>query len=547
MQRNLEAMAAKKYDVLVIGGGISGAAIAHDAALRGLSVALVEKGDFGGATSAATSKLIHGGLRYMKTFEFGLVRESLRERRTMEYIAPHIVGPIPFMVPNYSKLMQSKLAMVPAMFLYDKLSFDKADLDDLDRRVPGWENYGKEETLTKEGGLKTDGLSGSVVYYDCQMYSSVRLTLEFILGAAENGADLANYTRVENLLRKDKDVEGAAVVDVLSNKKYEIRADITINAAGPWADCLTDFIGESAHKKLVRSQGIHIITKKITNNHALVLTTKTGRLFFILPWRGYSLIGTTDTKWEGNPDEYCVDKKDILHFIDEINEAYPSANLTIDDVQWSYGGLRPIVEQDTTVKDVNKASRKYEIYDHKKDDGVGGVISVIGGKYTTSRSLAQSVVDMAARKMNLPVPTHATAGYILPGGRIGSYAGFRCRLMRDYGVHADDAIHWTRTYGAHCVPIFEAVKKNPKLGERIDERHVETWAVVDRAVKDEMAVTLDDVLFRRTGLGTTGELSDKSVRAVADRMKTLLRWTKKQCDAEKKAAIAKLKSKGMTG
>jgi len=545
MQRNLEFMATKNYDILVIGGGISGAAIAHDAALRGLSVALVEKADFGGATSSATSKLIHGGLRYMKTIEFSLVRESLRERRTMEYIAPHIVAPIPFMVPNYRKLMQSKLAMVPAMFLYDKLSFDKADLDDIDRKLPGWENYGSKETLVLESGLKQKGLCGSVVYYDCQMFSSERLSLEFILGAAENGADMANYTQVKSLLMDNKCVKGAVVVDVLNNKEFEIRAKTTINAAGPWADYVTDFIGESARKKLVRSQGIHLITRKLTNSHALVLTSKTGRIFFIVPWRGLSLIGTTDTRWEGDPDKYGVQKKDVLHFIDEVNEAYPSANLTLEDVMWTYGGLRPIVEKDTKIEDVNKASRKYEIYDHKKDDGISGVISVIGGKYTTSRSLAESVIDMAAFKMNMPIPSHATAGYILPGGRIGSYAGFRTRIMRDYDVHSDDAIFWTRAYGAHSIALFEAIKNDKKLGEKIDPQYLETWAVVDRAVTKEMALTLDDVIFRRTGLGTTGQLSDKSIRSIATRMKNLLGWTQKRTDSEKQQAIAKIKARGM--
>ncbi len=541
MKRDIAAMAKKTFDLLVIGGGISGAAIAHEASLRGFSTALLEKSDFGGETSAATSKLVHGGLRYLKNVEFGLVRESLRERRIFEYIAPHMVAPLPFMIPTYRWTQTNMPMMWAAMFLYDKLSFDKARLDDLDLKIPRWRRFDRKETLVLEDGLKSEGLSGSVLYYDCQMWTPERLTLEFIRGAAENGACVANYAKVQSLLRENKAVAGVAVKDLVEGKEYEIRSRMTINAAGPWADYVSGMVGERTKEHIVRSEGIHLVTRPLTRGHAVVLSTPAGRLFFIIPWRGLSLIGTTDTRFEGDPDNYRLSRNSVENFIDEINGACPSANLTLKDVQWAYGGLRPIVETDTEVEDINKASRRYEIHDHKKD-GVQGFITVIGGKYTTSRSLAETIIKTAARNLNLPLPPKVSHAYVLPGGRMGSLRGFQTRLMRNLGVHSDEAVLWTKTYGAHAYGLLEAGKADKNLAERIDENHFETMAVVDMAVNEEMAQTLDDVVFRRTGLGTTGRLSDKAVRKIADRTASLLGWPKKKAKEQADATIARIRS-----
>jgi glycerol-3-phosphate dehydrogenase len=276
-----------------------------------------------------------------------------------------------------------------------------------------------------------------------------------------------------------------------------------------------------------------------------VLRTPTNRLFFVIPWRGCSLIGTTDTRYEGNPDEYKVSRSRVLEFIDEVNAAMPSANLTIDEVQWTYGGLRPIVETETAVKDVNKASRRYEIHDHQKEDGVRGFVTVIGGKYTTSRALAEKVVELAAGKLNSPIPARMTAGYVLPGGRIGSWAGYQVRLMREFELPADDAERWVRTYGNRSYKVISAARGYPPMAEKIDPDHFETMAVVDMAVNDEMALTLQDVLFRRTGLGTMGRLSDEAVRKVALRMGTLLGWKAERIEEECRPVLERLRQRGM--
>jgi glycerol-3-phosphate dehydrogenase len=269
MIRDMKKMAGRHYDVLVIGGGITGAFIAWDATLRGLKVALIDKGDFGAATSAATSKLIHGGLRYLKTLEVGLVRESLQERRVMEIIAPHLVYPLPFVFPGYGWGMRGMPAAVSAMVFYDTLSYDRKWINDDDKKIPGHETFSAEQIHALEPILDPAELKGGVIYYDCQMYSPERLTLEPILSAAEYGADVANYAFAEDLISEGEGITGARVMDLMSGKEFEIKASVTVNAAGPWADLLLGKIRGRKHHGLVRSKGIHIITRPLHKDHAI--------------------------------------------------------------------------------------------------------------------------------------------------------------------------------------------------------------------------------------------------------------------------------------
>jgi glycerol-3-phosphate dehydrogenase len=233
MIRDIKKMAGEHYDVLVIGGGITGAFIAWDATLRGLKVALIDKGDFGAATSAATSKLIHGGLRYLKTLEVGLVRESLQERRIMEIIAPHLVYPLPFVFPAYGWGMRGMPAALSAMVFYDTLSYDRKWINDDDKKIPGHEKFTADQIVAMESILDPVELKGGVIYYDCQMYNPERLTLEPILSAAEYGADVANYVLAQDIILEADRVGGARVTDTLSGKEYDLKASITVNAAGP--------------------------------------------------------------------------------------------------------------------------------------------------------------------------------------------------------------------------------------------------------------------------------------------------------------------------
>lgn len=539
MIRDIKKMAGNHYDVLVIGGGITGAFIAWDSTLRGLKVALIDKGDFGAATSAATSKLIHGGLRYLKTLEVGLVRESLQERRIMEIIAPHLVYPQPFVFPAYGWGMRGMPAAVSAMVFYDTLSYDRKWVNDDDKKIPGHETFSAEQILKIEPILDPADLKGGVIYYDCQMYNPERLTLEPILSAVEYGAEVANYVQAEDLLREGDRVTGARVVDLLVNREYDLKASVTVNASGPWADLILGKVRGRKHHGLIRSKGIHIITRPLYKDHAMVLQTKSGRHFFIIPWRGHSLIGTTDVVYKGHPDDFKVTEGDITDFLEEINVTVPAARLTRSDVQFQYGGLRPIVEKETSVEvEVYDASRKYELYDHEADEGIRGFITAIGGKYTTSRNMARQLVDMLFLKLGreaVPCQTHTTP---LLGGEIGRFTSFvaRAKIRKPAGLSDDVVLNLCRNYGSRYLDVIGAEEKKVHLS-RICEQFPDIWVEVLHAVRHEMAVCLRDVLFRRTGLCTLGNPGDDVVERVAEFMAKELRWKKARKNEEMEKAL----------
>jgi glycerol-3-phosphate dehydrogenase len=539
MIRDIKKMAGEHYDVLVIGGGITGAFIAWDAALRGLKVALIDKGDFGAATSAATSKLIHGGLRYLKTLEVGLVRESLQERRIMEIIAPHLVYPLPFVFPAYGWGMRGMPAALSAMVFYDTLSYDRKWINDDDKKIPGHEKFTADQIVAMESILDPVELKGGVIYYDCQMYNSERLTLEPILSAAEYGADVANYVLAQDIILEADRVGGARVTDTLSGKEYDLKASITVNAGGPWADLILGKVRGRKHHGLIRSKGIHIITRPLHKDHAIVLQTKTGRHFFIIPWRGSSLIGTTDVVYKGHPDDFKITEADIADFLVEINTTVPAARLTRADVRFQYGGLRPIVEKETSVEvEVYDASRKYELYDHEKDEGVKGFVTAIGGKYTTARNMARQLVDMIFTKLKkeaVMCQTHTTPLY---GGEIGRFASFVERAKFHKPEELDNKVmeNLCRNYGSRYVDVIKAAEKKRHLGV-ICEAFMDIWAEVFYAIRSEMAVSLSDVLFRRTGLCTLGNPGTDIIEEVADVMAKELKWKKAMKHAEIEKAL----------
>ena len=417
MKRFIETHSGKLYDIIVIGGGITGAAVAYEAASRGLSVALVEKGDFGAATSAATSKLIHGGLRYLANFELDLVRESLKERRILENIAPNFVYPIPFIVPLYNNSKSNKWLLKPAMLIYDTLSYDKGFTWDRTKKIPLHCSLSRKKTLEIEPVVKPGNLTGGIIFYDCSSIIPERLTLAFIKSAVKFGADVSNYAKVEDFTKEAGKVTGLIVRDLLTGKTVELRGKMTINCGGPWADIILDIArGKPGSQHVKRSQGIHIITRKLTNKYVIGALTPDGRYCNIIPWRGHSLIGTTDREYTGDPDNYTVTREAIEDFIGEVNGSYGGGDLIqYSDVLYAYGGLRPLIDDET--RDVVKTSRKYEIYDNA-DDGLQGLVTVEGGKYTTSRNLAENVLKTVMKKWGAPYKNSVTTMRHLTGCEI---------------------------------------------------------------------------------------------------------------------------------
>ncbi len=549
MKRDLYAMTSRTYDVIIVGGGITGACIARDAALRGLNVALVEKGDFASATSAASSKLIHGGLRYLQNLELGLVRESLRERRVWSNIAPHLIDPLTFLMPLSGGRLSGRLKMGLALTAYDWLAYDRNRLDDPRKSIPSHRTLSRDEAIALEPGIESEHLTGAAIFYDYQMYSPERLALECILDAASCGASVANYVEALGFERDGDRVVGVRVRDRRRGGfEFTIRGHVTVNAAGPWADILMAQVsGNGASRNLIRSKGIHIITRDLTNGHGLAVPTDEGH-FFILPWRGHSLIGTTDTVYEGHPDDFCVTEQEISDFVALIRKGYPVSNLQRSDVLHFYGGLRPIVDTTTSEleggeeeegADSYNASRAAEIVDHERETGVWGMITAIGGKWTTSRSLAEQIVDLLMEKLEKPEKPCTTDFTPTYGGDVGPYRDFLGRSYVKYSSMPEFIIeNLTKNYGSRIDDLFTVAEEDERLTRVISDEFPDIAAQVVYAVREEMALTLEDVLFRRSGLGTLGRPSDETLAQVAALMARELHWT----DEERQAQLAQVEA-----
>ncbi len=536
MNRIFESSSKNHFDLIVIGGGITGVSVAYEAASRGLSVALFEKDDFGQATSAATSKLIHGGLRYLKNLEFGLVRESLTERRIWANIAPNFVYPIPFMVPTYNNLKSNRFFLFMGMVLYDILSYDKGWTWDKSKKLPLHKTISKKRTLELEQCMISKGLTGSSIYYDCQNINPERLTLSVLKSAVANGAQVANYAKVKSFIRSNGHILGVNVVDILSGSEHQFTSDITINCAGPWADILLNTVSGDAENNhsIRRSEGIHIITKKLCNTHAVTMMTKNGRHIMIIPWRNHTLIGTTDKEYTGNPDDYKVTRQSIEGLIEDMNDNYGCEKITYDDVLFAYGGLRPLVDDQTEAS--YESSRKYEIFDNAKD-GLDGLLTIEGGKYTTSRKLACQAMKMVSKKIKKKVNSSVTSKQHLEGSNIKDMNKFLIDLKRVYPQFSSQTVEYIgKNYGQECHRVFELAINDRSLSEVVSHDG-EILAEVSYALKSEMAKSLTDILLHRTGIGTLGYPGDKVFNKVMSLAKEHLKWDEEKVQMESEKAM----------
>lgn len=523
-------MSTTLFDVLVIGGGIVGATVAWDASLRGLRVGLVEKGDFGEGTSSATSKLLHGGLRYLRQMELRLVRESLRERRILSIITPHLVTPLPFLIPAYG--WGERVALSAGARLYNTLSYDRGRVPHEHQRIPKARILNREDTAERAPALPDDGLVGSMLYHDARMHDPARHLLEFIHSAVRHGARVANYAEAVDFTVEQDAIQDVTVRDAFTEQSYTLGARVVVNATGPWADGVLHQIRADASVPMRRSKGIHIITPPVTNlDQALVLQTPDDRHLFFLPWRGHSLIGTTDVPFDGHPDEVAVTEHDLRDFLDTINATFPPAQLTRDDVLHFYAGLRPLVDMEGSA-DTYEASRKHEIY-HHTGNGMHNLFTAIGGKYTTARHLAEQLVDRIFETLNRPPVPCTTDVVPTVGGDTGSFPHFLEWVQQHYSALPEEtAHHLARSYGTRITDVMATARRGPVLMQRPSERTPDIMAQVDYAVEREMAQTLPDVMLRRTGIGTLGEPSLDTIETVAQRMASHLNWDSRRFDDE---------------
>ncbi|GAB2883232.1 glycerol-3-phosphate dehydrogenase/oxidase [Nocardioides pacificus] len=524
---------ALSVDVLILGGGITGAAIAHEAASRGYSVALVERDDFGAATSAATGKLVHGGLRYLKHLEVRLVRESLRERRILSEIAPNLVHPYPIVLPDAGLVEHLGLTA------YDVLSLDRNRVRDPGKRIPRHRRMSAAEARA----ARVDSGRTPLLYHDCVMISPERLTLAFLRSAATNGALITNHTRAERLLTEPAGpgtrVLGAVVTDLLDGHEHEIRARVVVNATGPWAhDVLArdPATRETAGARpRVRSEGIYLVTRQLTDVMTLHVTPH-GH-FSCAPWRGHSLIGPTEKPYTGPVDDWRLTRQSLTEFLAVINaSSMLPVELGLDDVVFAYGGLRPLTETQTDdgadegADDTYNASRASEYVDHARD-GVEGLITTSGGKYTTSRHFAERTLRAVQRKVGRPASRSRTARTPLHGCDTGPFADYLAASIAANPDFAPETVRYlVQHHGTEHGAVLELAREDPELARRLDADG-ELLAQVVVATRWEMARTLRDVMLRRTGLGTLGLPDDETLTAIASVAARELGW-----DADRQAA-----------
>jgi len=524
VKRDLSRLANQTFDLLVIGGGATGCFTARDAALRGLSVALVEAKDFSSATSGNSSKLAHGGLRYLKNMEFSLVRESLRERLALMRIAPHLVQPLPFLLPLQDAGFLDRAKLAAGLTLYDALAYDRNRLEDPAQHLPRHRFVSRKAALEREPVLDTKGFKGAFEYHDGQMYAPERIALENLLDADAHGAVVANYVAAQKLLLRDGIIEGASVRDSRTGDSFDIRARAVLVAAGPWADLfLEQATGKVAAHRLIRSKGIHLTVPRISAA-ALAIEDGSGHLF-ALPWRGHTLLATTDTPFTGDPATVVVTEEDVENLLTRFSTHLPNAALERGQVEFAYAGLRPLVSDGG--KNSYNVSRRAQLIDHEAE-GLNGLFSALGGKWTTSRALAQTVTDAAVKKLGKTAERCVTATTPLPGGRIDRFHGMVRGFQKTYpGIAA--LKHLAHMHGARLPLLLKGARLTDlmPLGPSQD-----VPAQISFAVDEEMALTLEDVVMRRTSLGQFGRPSPQALEQASTIMAARLGWNEETRRAE---------------
>ncbi len=514
---------ALPFDLVVIGAGINGAGIARDAASRGLRVALLEKEDIGAGTSSWSGRLIHGGLRYLEQRDVRLVRESLRERERLFRLAPHLVKPVPLMMPFYAKNKRHPRMIRAGMIAYDVLSLDKTP--------PRHKILSREETLKRFPGMAREGLSGAAIFYDGQVVWSERLCVETVLAAHADGALVRNHAVVDELILENDHARGVRFTDTIEGTRHELRGKVVVNAAGPWVDAVLAGTGKPSKRLIGGTKGSHLIVDPFPGAPSDVVyyeSQRDGRLILVIPWGRRYLIGTTDVRFDEDPGEARADEEEMDYLLAETNRLIPGANLTPDDVLFTYSGVRPlpyVPEQSEW-----KVPRSHVIHDHAPE--IRGLLSIVGGKLTTYRSLAEETVDKVFKLLGRKPPRCITQHLPLPGARVADLGRFREELAAASGLARPTVERLVEVYGSRAVEVWQVGVDSPEMLEPFDEGTGAIGAELVFASQREFAQTLTDALVRRTMVGLSPGLGLGSVERAADILARHLDWYPARTAAE---------------
>jgi glycerol-3-phosphate dehydrogenase len=518
-EQTLQRLGQQHYDIVVVGGGVTGCGIALDAATRGLSVALVEMRDYASGTSSRSGKLIHGGLRYLEQLNFSLVKEALTERALMlRTLCPHLVRPVRFIYPLEHRVWE-RFYLGSGLVLYDTMGGAGA--------VPRHRHLTKRGALRLAPALKPEELVGALTFYDAAI-DDARHTMTLARTAAAYGADVASGTKVTGFLREGQRVTGVKVHDAISDREIPVVGKQVINAAGVWTDQIQDMVGGRGKFQVRASKGVHILVPRDRiHSDAAILVRAEDSVVFIRPWGRHWLIGTTDTKWELDLDHPAANRDDIDYLLRQVNRVI-SPELSREDVEGVYAGLRPLLAGESAT--TSRLSRE-----HAVESPVPGLTVIAGGKYTTYRVMAKDAVDAAARGLDGTAPESCTQNIPLLGA-----AGYqalwnsRQRLADEYGLHVARIEHLLQRYGSLVTEVLALVKDRPDLGEPLEGAEEYLRVEISYAASHEGALFLDDALTRRTHVSF--ETMDRGLTAAAPAaalMAEVLGWD----DATTKAQI----------
>jgi len=519
-QKSLARFRDEEFDLAVIGAGINGAAVARDASMRGLKVALIDRGDFAGATSSRSSKLIHGGFRYLPQGQFKLVYEALRERERLRHrSAPHLVHPIQFLFPVYKRRGFNRFTMAMGLTLYDLFA-----------RMPFKEwhsSLNAAEVRETEPALSREGLTGGAMYYDAWA-DDARVTFENVLDADLHGAAVANYAAVESFSMADGKIASASVRDLIGGIVCEVRAKKFLNAVGPWVDDIRR-MDDPASKPCVRlTKGVHLVFARtvLPVRESLVLADDNGRIVFVMPHDRYVLVGTTDTDFAGDPESVRTTIGDVEYLIAVLAESLPGIKLTSADVATSFAGLRALIRED---KEAPSSVPREEVI----LESPSGLITVAGGKFTTHRAIAQKLVDRVMKKIGRTAGICPTLATPLPGARSLSSSEDSGGGASLRGVPAPAAEILKARYGTRAPIVARIASRRPELAEPLSRNCPAIGAEVVNAVSNEMAHSVGDFLIRRTSLSWRSPIeAEAAAPAVARIMGAELGWDRAREEAE---------------
>ena len=529
--RDLDRLTRSTYDLLVVGGGIYGLAIAYEAASRGLRTALVESGDFGGGTSFNHQKTAHGGLRSLQSGRIDRARESIRERRALAHIAPWLLRPLPFLVGTYRSWTRNRLALRAAFRLDAWLGRHRNRGLEPELHLPAARLVSKAATLRLFPGIRPDGLTGGAQWYDYQMVEADRLTLAFAAAADRAGADLANYAEAVAARIENGHVAGMEVRDSLTGARVTVAARATMNAAGARVGDVLQMFGITRNVPMLKAT--NLVTSKRASDMALAAPAASGRMLTLVPWRGRALIGTSQTPSTVTPAQTGVTEAEVQTFVAEANSAFPALHLTREDVTLVHRGIVP-----ADVDRHGRADLKADsaILDHARE-GVPGALSVIGVKYTTARGVAERAVNTIARTLGRRTARSTSAVAPLPGAAIADHEALAIETAAHAGldVPAGTIRHLTARYAEGAAEIVKLMAEREDLSRPLADGHAAVGAEILHAIRAEMAVRLTDVVIRRTGLGAMEHPGEAVVRAAAEIAAAELGWSEARIEEEMRA------------